>query len=219
MAHLFRPLVLAAFAMLTLVAPALAQTPDASPESTPVQGELAGLQDAVVRQYTTDPTLIPSENPDEFAVISVHLFHFDTADHAAAAWQSLRDNGLDQFQPAADAGEIEINEQELDDAGDQAYVVWLSAEIEEGNTGYYRALYVQDGELLYLLTAIAGNEQNTLVTEDIARVLIEREAGPGDVSFNPNGTSTGGLWDILPKEGDDVLQGLVPIEDREVAIP
>lgn len=219
MPRTLRALVLAALTLLLLGIPALAQTPAASPQSTPTQGRLEGLQAGVVRQYAADPTLNPSERPDEFSIISAHVFRFDSADHAAAAWQSLREDGLEQFQPTADAGEVDVNEEERDDIGDQAYVIWLSANLEQGGAGYYRALYVQDGEFLYFLTAIAGNEQNTLVTDELAHAIVDREPGSGSANFDADGTSTGGLWDLLPDPDDDVVANLVPVQDREVTVP
>jgi hypothetical protein len=202
-------------------APALAQTPEASPASTPAPVTLSGLQEGVTRQYSPDPTINPADNPDTFSIITVHIFRFDTGQHAAATWQSLRESAVQQFQPAGDAGyeEIDVQEAEIEDLGDQAYAAWLSASPQEGGTAHYRVLYVQDGEYLYLLTALGGNEDATLRTDELARVIVDREPGSDDVSFNADGTSTGGLWDLFPPADDDVLENLFPVQDREVTVP
>lgn len=201
--------------------PIAAQTPVASPAASPAPVTLGGLIEGVSRQYTADPELVPAENPDRFSLITANIFRFDTAEHAEATWQSLRDNAAQQMQLPAEAGigEIEIKEEELENLGDRAHVVWLSANPEENVTGYFRAVYVQDGDLLYLITAIGGNEDATLRADDLARAIAEREAGAGPATFNPDGTSTGGLWDKFLDADSEVLDDLVSFEDEEVGVP
>jgi hypothetical protein len=221
MFRLWSVLVLALMMLMLFGMRVGAQTPDASPAGTPVPVTLDGLQEGVTRQYASDPAVVPAEDPDNFSVITVHIFRFDTADHAAAAWQSLRGSAVGQFQPARgdDAGAIDVSERELDDIGDKAYVAWLSASPQEGLTGYYRVLYVQEREFLYLLTAIAGSEEDTLQTDDLARSIVDLEPGTVAANFNADGTSTGALWDLLPDADDEIVQDLVPVQDREVTVP
>ena len=216
-----RALALASLLLLTAGTSALAQTPSASPSSSSTSATLEGLQEGVTRQYASDPKTVPADNPDEFSIITVHIFRYDTSEHAAAAWQSLRDSVAQQFQPATDSGydPIDVQEKSLNDLGDQAYVAWLSSSPEEGVTGYYRVLYVQQGDYLYLLTAIGGNEDTTLRSDDLARTLVDRDAGTTSTSFNADGTSSGGIWDIFPAADDDVVKDLTPVQDREVTIP
>lgn len=201
--------------------PAAAQTPAASAQASPASVASEGLIEGVTRQYTPDPELKPAENHDEFSMITTHIFRFDTAEQAASAWQSLRDNAAQQMQPPPDAGvgKIDIKEEELENLGDQAYVVWLSASPEENVSGHFRAVYVQDGDLLYLVTAIGGNEDATLRADDLARAIAEREVGSDAATFNPDGTSTDGLWEKFPDSGDEVVEGLVAFQDKEATVP
>jgi plasmid stabilization system protein ParE len=210
---------LSVLAALIWYSPVAAQTPAASPQASPATTGLTGLIEGVSRQYTPDPTAIPAEHPDEFSLITAHIFRFGSAEQAASAWQSLRENAAQQMQLPADAGvgKLDIKEEERENLGDQAYVVWLSANPEENVTGYFRAVYVQEGDLLYLITAIGGNEEATLRADDLARAIAEREAGSEAVTFNPDGTSTGGLWDKFPGSDDEVVEGLVAFQDEQVA--
>jgi|GEM_PF-3020157 len=207
-------LMLSVITLLATGVPALAQSP--TPESTP----MAGLQEGASRTYTLDPEGIPSENPQDFVIVTVHLFRFDTTDQASAAWQSVRDSAIASIDPAAASGDAATNIQEEDvsDLGDQAYTAWLSASPEEGVNGYYRLLYVQDGAWLYVLSAMSGSEEHTLTLPDIAQILTERESGPGPVSLNPDGQSTGGIWDKFPPVGDDSLNDLIPFSDKPIAV-
>jgi hypothetical protein len=38
----------------------------------------------------------------------------------------------------------------------------------------------------------------------------------GEIVFADNGTSTGGLWDVLPPAGHASLNGLIPSRDTNV---
>ena len=200
-----------ACALLTLV-PAAAQTPEASP----VAPALEGLVEGASRQYSTDPELVPADDPEALVVITAHLFRFDSDDHARDAYGTLTENAagplLGHPVPGEDGPEIE--EAEIDDLGDQAHAVWLSAtNEEEAVTGHFRLLYVQDGEFLILVTAIAGSEDATEYADDIARVMTERDAGDGEVETSEDGTSSGGIWEKFPPADDDAIEGLIPFRD------
>ncbi len=210
---------LAVLSTLIWYNPVAAQTPAASPQASPAAAGLTGPIEGVSRQYTPDPTAIPAEHPDEFSLITARIFRFGSAEQAASAWQSLRENAAQQMQLPTDAGvgQLDIKEEELEDLGDQAYVVWLSANPEENVTGHFRAVYVQEGDLLYLITAIGGNEDATLRADELARAIAEREVGSEAATFNLDGTSTGGLWDAFPDPDDEVVEGLVAFQDEQAA--
>lgn len=205
---------LSLFTLLAMGIPALAQSP--TPEATP----MAGLQEGASRTYSLDPEGIPAENPQDFVIVTVHLFRFDTAGQASAAWQSVRDSAVASIDPAAASGDpaTNIQEEDVSDLGNQAYTAWLSASPEEGVNGYYRLLYVQDGAWLYLLTAMSGSEEHTLALPDIAKTLTQRESGPGPVSFKSDGQSTGGIWDKFPPTGDDNMHDLIPFSDKPIEV-
>lgn len=214
-------IVLLVLAMWLFGIPAAAQTPMASPQATPQSGAPAGLLESVARQYSSDPELIPADNPEVLLNMSARIFRFDSDDHAAAAWESLRDNAARQLQPAAGAGleAIEVNEETIGDLGDQAGVAWLSASPEENVTGYFRLVYVQDGDLLYVITAIAGNEEITHLADDLARTMAERDISDEPVNFNADGGSTGGLWEKFPPADEAPVQDIVAFRDAQSTAP
>lgn len=200
---------------VALAIPVVAQTPQASP--VPVTME--GLVDGVSRQYSTDPHLVPADNPDELVIITVHLFRFDSEGHAAASWESLTANATAPLLTGVEVDDAApgFEEEAIHDIGDRAHGVWLSSTNDaDGVTGHFRLLYVQDGEYLILMTAIAGNEEASYLADDIARVMAEREAGTGEGTFDSEGGSTGGLWEKLPPADHDVIEELVPYRDTEI---
>lgn len=211
MSRLVRAFLVALACILPGVA-ALAQTPEASPVASGIEG----LVESASRQYSTDPELVPADDPEALVVITAHLFRFDNDGHAREAYEAVTENPSEALLGGGESGEEgpEIEEAEIDDLGDRAYAIWLSAtHAEDGVTGHFRALYVQDGEFLLLVTAIAGTEDATAYADDIARVMTERDAGDGEAATSDDGTSTGGIWDKFPPAGDEAVEGLIPFRD------
>jgi hypothetical protein len=209
------PTFLAALAALLLVIPAAAQTPDA----TPAGDELAGLEYYAGRQYAPDPAAgIDRENPGLFQV-SARVYVFDTEENADARWDSTIESTIVESDIPSGSDNVEFEEAEIDDLGDRAWVTTLAATTPEGDTGYFRLLYVQEGTSLYVVSAIAGSDDATAIGDDIAREIVEREPGDGEGTFREDGTSTGGIWDIFPATGDDVLDGIIAFADYEVTNP
>jgi len=205
---------------LTIVIPTFAQTPEASPAATPETQPYTGLLAGASRQYTGDPTKAPADDPESFVLISMHLFQFDTAEHAASTWTQLTEDATTPISAMGideDAGP-EIHQGDINDLGDRAWAIWLAATTQEGTTGAFRMLYVLDGEYLIMASAMGGSEDNTLLADSITMAVTEREAGTGAASFSADGTSTGGIWDKLPRTGDPATHDLVAFADKEINV-
>jgi len=206
---------LAALAALLLAIPATAQTPDA----TPAGDELAGLEYYAGRQYAPDPAVgIDRENPGVFQV-SARVYLFDSQENADARWDSTIKSEIVESDIPTGSDNVEFEEAEVDDLGDRAFVTTLAATTPEGDTGYFRLLYVQEGTALYIVSAIAGSEEAIAIVDTIALEIVEREPGEGDGTFQEDGSSSGGVWDIFPATGDEVLDGLIAFADYEITEP
>src|SRR5690606_15678499 len=130
-------------------------------------------------------------------------------------WESTVESSAIESQVPTGSDKVEFEEQEIEGLGDRAWATVLAAETPEGETGHFRLVYVQDGARLYTLSAIAGSAEATTITDDLARDILDREPGDGEVRFNPDGSSTGGIWDLLPPPDADILDGLVAFADAE----
>lgn len=197
------PLIALLLALL-MTAPATAQTPGASPQATPET--LAGLEYVAARQYAPDPTQPIDTQSDAVYILTVRIYVFDSEEHADAGWESTVSSTAIQSDVPMDSDKVEYEEIEVEGIGDRAWATTLSAETPEGDTGYFRLIYVQDGDMLYTINAIAGSAETTMVTDELATMMVDAEPGDGDVQFNEDGTSTGGVWDLFPA-GDDALPG------------
>ena len=201
-----------------LALPVSAQTPAASPGATPdtLPDTLPGLEYVAARQYAPDPSQPIDPESESVFVLTVRIFEFDSEEHANAGWESTVESTAIQADVPTDSDKVAYEEIEIADLGDRAWATTLAAETPEGDTGYFRLIYVQDGARLYTLNAIAGSAEATLVTDELAAAMVEAEPGDGEVRFSGDGTSSGGVWDLLPQPGDEVLGDLQAFADAEL---
>jgi hypothetical protein len=195
---------------LALTLPAVAQTPAATPETLP------GLQYVAARQYAPDPSQPINAEDEGLYLLSVRIYHFDSEAHADNGWESTVESTTIQDQLPEASDTVQFEEVDIDDLGDRAWATTLSAETPEGATGFFRLVYVQDGEMLYTLNAIAGSDEATMKADELAAYLVDAEPGDAEPVYSPDGTSTGGTWDLLPASDDDVLGDLIAYSDAEL---
>jgi len=203
--------------------PTLAQ--EASPASETDVATLEGMREAVGRQYAVDAGALqvspvagsPTSDaaPTDVYLVTARIVTFDSRDHAAAAYESLREDATGQAE-ALGVEDAQLTEETIDGMGDGAYAVTMVS-TRDAATGYLRILFVLDGETLYILSSIAGSLEGAAITGSIAEAMLEREASDDPPSFHPDGTSTGGLWAIFPDAGDPALAGLMPLSDQQIA--
>lgn len=197
---------------LLLAAPATAQSPEATPETLP------GLEYVAARQYAPDPSQPIDPGAESIFILTVRIYVFDSEEHANAGWESTVNSTAIESDVPTESDKVAYEEIDIEGLGDRAWATTLSAETPQGDTGYFRLLYVQDGEMLYTLSAIAGSEEPTLVTDEIAAYMVDAEAGGGEAQLNEEGTSSGGVWDLLPPSDDPMLGDLVAFLDAELDV-
>lgn len=203
------PLVMLLLIALLAASSVSSQTPQATPEGIPLEG----IEYIAVRQYEPDP-FSPARSEDTGPLtVTIRIYAFDSQENADAGWESAIESTAIESDVSVETHDIAFSEDEVEGMGDRAWVTTLSAEVSEGESGYFRLLYVQDGTMLYTLSTIADSGESTVITDDLARVMVEREPGDGEPEFSGDGTSTGGIWEILPPSDNEVLDGLIPFAD------
>jgi hypothetical protein len=192
--------------------------------------QLEGLQRAVGRFYYGDYSAMfdtmstpgATMSGDMLLGVSIGVFEFDNDDHAKDAVDKLVDEAKKSFE----SGEMEdmgtpvaageIKEEDVDDIGDDAKGLSVTVD-DEGMQMTDYLLLVRDGNRLLFL---AGNGTGDVTGQinNIAKGMADRDPGDGDGTFNEDGTSTGGLWDIFPASDDEAIKGLTNGGD-EVIFP
>lgn len=198
--------------MTTLVALAFLAglaMPAAAQEDAPLQIEdLEGIQQAVARQFTLDPSALaeaatPGATPDGLVGVITMAMSFETEEDAARAVSMLGDD-LVRTDLAGEGGTVE--EVQLDiDSDHLAYLI--SANADGMSTTILAAIAQDDAAINIVMVATLGADPEPVATRTLTD-MAEAEAGDGEGTFNPDGTSTGGLWDKLPNA--EALAGEFP---------
>jgi hypothetical protein len=224
--HLRRVTVLVMALMMGLaLAPAAAQ--DEETGALEDISQLEGIEDGVARSWSIDYESLMAEATidaeDPFASIEgVFLLYgmvlqFDNDNHAEDAYQQLHD--LDDDEWGSDFSEdAEIIREDVDDLGDRAFSLEI-ADSASDSEGYYRLLFSQKDEYVFVAMALSLTEDGNASADDLADYLVnDGEASNDDPEFNEDGSSTGGLWGFFPDDDDDLLGDLIPAGD-EITFP
>lgn len=223
------------FAMAFLAAPmaAGAQSP-----STPAAGPNVGLQQAVNRNYANSaiapvaketmggtpvstPGMMeasPVASPGSMGGLqtaSGFIFQYGTAEQAAADFKSGSDQIITSFNDAfSKQTGITLKPTGIEGVGNAAKA-WSGS----GNVGVTLrvfAIVAQKDNYMYFTVLVSKDSNVQDVTVNFTKALIDNKASEGKGEFKKDGTSSGGLWDKFPKAGDEVLQGVKPINDMQI---
>lgn len=201
------PLIVASVLLLFVPQAAHAQTPVA----------IDGLEVIAERQYASDPGATIDTLDGGVYLASVRVYLFATPDDAESTWDTLVAAESVAGDLPEDDPSVSYEKTEVEDVGDRATVLSLSAEISEGETGAFRTMIVQQDTMIVTVTAIAGSVEEAEVADAIATSMIEREPGESESEYDGMGGSTGGVWEIfLPADADELgeLQAYADKETR-----
>jgi hypothetical protein len=221
---------LAVFALIAISGQAtLAAQDDASDGMLSFEG-LEGLQQVINRYYGPDMDAMmngmltpPAEGTEvpsmddvmaNSSYVSTVVMKYDNDDHAENGFNAYFDASKQQIE-ADDSSTSE--EVDVDDLGDEAKAIKGTIDDGDTTTNFFSIL-VRDGEFNYVAIAIASSDAVEQQATDIMKALLDNEPGDGDGTFNADGTSSGGLWDLFPVNGDAELGTLV-VSGDEISFP
>jgi hypothetical protein len=202
---------------------ALTVIPAAAEETDSViddPGQLTGIQAGVSRSWNTtmDMSTPPAEGASFVYFAGVAVLEFDSEDNAEAAFTTMRD--FFETNAATELGlpAEDIQFEERDDPGDSAFAM-QGGFAEEGEQGYFRYILVHDAEYVYYAGAVTSDEESAGIADDlVAHIDDQDDDASGLGEFNEEGTSTGGLWDLLPAADDAMFEGLA-VSGDEIQYP
>lgn len=209
-----------------------AQTPTAN--GIPSLDELTGIQASVFRSYGHTGTFfgqatmsLDDATPASsvagrimLASLSVTVHEFDTAEHAASAFERLSagaDASLSNVFPGG-----EVTSKDLPSVGSQATLIRMDY-IGPGSEVWYEYVFVQwdqyvifvsaDGSVFSMTPGIEDVDKSLPTVEIATAIATNGEPSPDETVFMEDGTSTGGLWGFMLPAHDPLLKGLVPVYD------
>lgn len=214
--------------------PGSAQTPTAS--TIPAEDELAGLQTTVWRSYVHSGTFegtgsisldeatpaSPVAETTQPRSIEVMVREFDTAEHAASAFERISAGAEGSVAGVFSDGTLDVTSETLPDIGSQAMLVRVDY-IEERSNVWMEYVVVQRDQYVFFVSAsgrVFGNmpgsadvDTSLPTVELAAQIAAHGEPSTDEPTFREDGTSTGGLWGFMPPADDPLLRGLVPYGD------
>ncbi len=207
--------------------------------------DLTGIQAAVSREYAPADTFIGSATFDNatpmteadlattrYSSIIISVYQLDTAKDAAVAYDRLG-RGLLGSLPDLNGGDGDerLVSEDLTGIGDGATRSHLTITLTDQGSIRQRTfqyLTVQRGEFMFVIAAQSSlGPVETLPAPsdgldpmlDLAvQIVSDGEASPDEPAYAEDGTSTGGLWGLMPVSDDPLLMGLTPWIDQ-VAYP
>lgn len=209
--------------LLSLVlAMGFAITSTAAAQDVPTSaGDVEGLETGYARMYMPDfsamieaagtPGATTGFDENAVLVIMTAGFTFDSEDNAGKALDTFGEGFTSEM-----SGAENLEAAELDDLGDRA-VLYSGTVEESGESMPTNTLLVQDGEAVYMISVTGGDlDEGKQQAQDIATHMLDGEIETGDVTFNEDGTSTGGVFDLMPTAEDtDLVSGLAPSMDMD----
>jgi hypothetical protein len=179
---------------------------------------LPGLEEAVVRAWlmpeidgegTPAASGTPMAAPFDSAtgastvVLTIGAFRFDSEDAASAAFETLAQFAVDtsDLDPSfAGGSRVELP------LGDQS--IHASAKQTRMDVPFtYFITVVRQGTEVFLLQGTLIRLDPTTEATRLATALLQSPTGDGEMVLDPNGGSTGGLWDRFASVNPTILPG------------
>lgn len=183
--------------------------------------EVEGLKSAYGRTYRPVPAIgspaaVPEIDPAEmnaepdFRMIDIYGFTFES-EVAASLFLETQHRFVKNL--ASDSGEEELAAiAELDGDHDGFYATFFLP-----NETVISLVVFADGHELLVVEVTAGNQTEAeAMLFELIQFITDSEIKSEQVSFNPDGTSTGGEFDRMPRQGDPILNGLEPVRDMDL---
>jgi hypothetical protein len=207
-----------------------AQTPDATPAAPMGEAMQAeGLVSAYDRTYTVDFEAMMSSPSADMAspaaataspaaemntapvmrVVSITGITFNSEDNARSYLEDMKS----QIYEAQEAGEMPEGTEvkDLEDFDKDGFIATLSME----DIGVYSSIMAfVDGDQVFMIVSLdADVETATTVVNDVATYIVDTKVENDEVTFNADGTSTGGVFDRMPQAGSDLMGNLSIVTD------
>lgn len=142
------------------------------------------------------------------ARVQVQTVTFDTEENATTFVEAYQE---ESNRMLADAPEGEMEVAEIDDLGENAFVLKIMPGAEGKSTAI---ITFQDGVDAWVIEVRAVDIDAALaLATEYANFILDQDVDDEEVTFNEDGSSTGGVFDRMPAEGDEIPGGLKVIED------
>ena len=167
----------------------------------------SGSSTSVAAASTAESSSTPMEAEMSFSGFEIIGMTFDSDENAAAFLEDMRADIQESVDSSDDSQEAEVKDLDIDKDG-------FFAVMNVENTGINAVAMFVDGNQVFDVTD-PDRETATARVNGLTEFVADAEAEGDEVSLNEDGTSTGGVFDRMPKANDDLV-GDLQLEDYEL---
>lgn len=148
------------------------------------------------------PGAEPAATPPLVAV--VQAYEYESDEDAESSFESVNQVFIEQISSSSNA-EFEVVD--VDDLGDEA--VQSTGTIDaSGFEVPLTTMLVRQDNIIFMAATGTLDESSGEAAGAFMDHMLNAEVSDSTVEFNADGTSTGGIFDVFPSEGDDVMRGM-----------
>lgn len=178
--------------------------------------DLEGLQYGVARSYSVDYEALfaaatPGADltmPSGLTLIGGMVLEFDSNDNAAAGLDRM----VEEMNATGMLDDEDVAMEEWDSGLGNRNISYVSTYEFDGLVTETVISIFQQDNVIYLITTSGSDVEVKDLATTFGQMLIDND-GSGEGEFNADGTSTGGLWDTFPSADEDLVAGLVPMDE------
>lgn len=182
---------------------AAAQESDATPDLYP---GVEGIESSYARSITAMPEGMP--------LINILGMAFDSDENAQVFHEDL----IDQMGTEMDESELPpgavVEYAEIETGGDVQITRLTVLGSEDGYAMVYD--FIRDANTTFTVFVVAASDEEAVaLTDSVTQFILESDIETETVTFNEDGTSTGGVFDRMPTADDDIVPDGADVVDIE----
>lgn len=182
--------------------------------------EIDGLDAAYSRNYSVDyeammasPDALGLDTASLMQGVTIFAYVFDNDDSAAAFFKDAKSEYENELSKSMeDMGEVTVSDLEgVDKDGLQ-----VSIDMPDLGMAMDFAVFIDGNNIFIVMVMDADLESASETAVNVANYIADADVKDEEVSFNEDGTSTGGVFDRFPASGSDEVNGLNADSDTDL---
>lgn len=188
----------------------------------PSFSEVEGLESIYDRTFSVDiETMLASPDAD-FAemdmsammrTISIQGMQFDSEDNAEA----YLDDMLEQMNTAMEENPEATEDVEVADLeGFDVDGVQITMDMPDLGIAATMNIFVDGNQVFQVMVMDSDQATASTLAEEVTQFVVDADSNDDDVTFNADGTSTGGVFERMPTADDEIVGDLTGVMDTEI---
>ena len=170
--------------------------------------------DLTVSLASPDADISGADTSASLRMVSIQAITFDTNAHALAYLDMMRD-GPDS-EPTRDESLGAFAVTELDIVRVDGFK--MTTDMGDFDFGATIIIFIDGNHAFLIMVTDTDQPTSEALADDVTDFILNAEVENEEITFNENGTSTGGVFDRMPAAGEEMLGELTQTVDTELFI-